>query len=193
MDLLQHIKSDRAQRKKKQNLRPTLFDRIGGLVKEYGLGESFLRKVESPDDFLLEKNIEFARVRKKQPSDIELFVLAEEEEYRLTMAIIHKLDNKYLEFAQSPNEIAISRPLFDLNPSLGADKLERYHFETLLLCERAKKELRSLATPDRNVRRRKDTGLEKESREDECSLPDSSAKRLEQLQSFIDRVEESQS
>ena len=193
MDLLQHIKSDRAKRNKKQDFRSTLFDRIGGLVNKYNLGESFLRKLESPDDFLLEGDIEFARVRKKQPFEVPLYSLSEEKEYRLTMAIIHRLDNGYLEFAQSPDEIVISKLLFDLNPSLGVDKLEAYHFETLLLYERAKKELRSMAKPGSNLPRKKDTGSEKESLGDERSLPASSAKRMEQLQSFIHRVEKSQS
>ena len=74
-----------------------------------------------------------------------------------------KVNNPYLEFAQSPDEIAISKTLFDLNPSLGADTLARYHFETLLLCERAKKEMEDLLQQAKDRRRKEGTGSAKES------------------------------
>ena len=187
MDLLQHIKRDRAQKKKKQPLTPTLFERISGLVKGYRLGESFLEKCESPADFLLEKEAEFARVREKQPLRIPLFSLAEQEEYALTLAIIAKMNNPYLEFAQSPEEIALSKPLFDLNPALGKEKLERFHFETLLQYEQAKITVRELAS-------RGETGpdLEKKLLANERLPQGSPEKRMEQLQNFMARVEEIQ-
>jgi hypothetical protein len=190
MDLLEHIKSDRAQRKQKRPFRRTPFDKVNGLVKRYSLEESFLARLEVPEDYLPEADIEFARLRRKHSIEFPLFSLSAEREYRLTTAIMSKVNNPYLEFAQSPEEIAISKPLFDLNPSLGPDKLERYHFETLLLCERAKKELKNLVKQGRNIRRKRDAGLEKESLGDEGSQPDSLAERMEQLQSFIARVED---
>jgi hypothetical protein len=189
MDLLQHIKSDRAQKRKKQPLRPTLFDRISGLVKEYRLGESFLVKLESPEDFLLEKKAEFAQVRKKQPFSIPLFSLTEQKEYTLTLAIIDKINNPYLEFSQSPEEIALSKLLFDLNPALGTERLERYHFETLLQYEQAKIATKELA---KDIRKQMDSGIEKPLLENERVLQDSLEKRMEQLQSFMAKVEESQ-
>ena len=185
MDILEQIKSDRAQKKKKQPFKSTLFDRISGLVKEYRLEESFLKKCESPEDFLPEREAEFARVRKKQPFRIPLFSLAEQKEYDLTLAIIDKMNNPYLEFAQSPEEIALSRLLFDLNPALGKEKLERCHFETLLLYEKAKITVRELIYG-------KERGFEKESLEQERTLQDSLQKRLKQLQNFMAEVEESQ-
>ncbi|MGD8503881.1 MAG: hypothetical protein PVF76_05690 [Syntrophobacterales bacterium] len=186
MNLLQQIMSDRAQRKKKEPLRPTLFDRVSGLVKEYRLEESFLEKLESPEDFLREKKAEFARVRKKQPFRIPLFSLSEQKEYSLTLAILDKMNNPYLEFAQSPEEIALSKLLFDLNPVLGTDKLERYHFETLLLYERAKINIKELV-----YRRQMNPGGEKPFLENEGLQQDSLEKRMEQLESFIAKVEES--
>jgi hypothetical protein len=189
MDLLEQIKSARAQKKKKQPLRPTLFDRISGLVTEYGLGESFLEKLASPEDFLLEQKAEFARVRKKQPFSMPLFSLLEQKEYSLTQAIINKIKNPYLEFAQSPEEIALSKLLFDLNPALGPDKLESYHFETLLLYERAKINIEELAE---DIRKQMGGGIEKEFGENERLLLGSLEKRLEQLHNFMARVEESQ-
>ena len=189
MNLLQQIKTDRAQKKKKQPLRPTLFHRISGLVKEYHLGESFLEKLTSPEDFLPEQKTEFAQVRKKQPFAIPLFSLLEHKEYILTLAIINRIKNPYLEFAQSPEEIALSKLLFELNSALGPEKLERYHFETLLLYERAKMMTRELT---KDIRREMSPGLEKPFVEKEGLLQDSLEKRLEQLQNFMAKVEESQ-
>jgi hypothetical protein len=189
MDILAQIKGDRSQRKEKKPLRPTLFARISGLVKEYRLGESFLEKLSSPEDFLLEQKAEFARVRKKQPFRISLFSLAEQKEYVLTLAIIDKINNPYVEFAQSPEEIALSKLLFELNPSLGEEKLERYHFETLLLYEQAKITVKELA---KDFRKQMVPGLEKPFVENEGSMQDSLEKRLEQLQNFMAKVDESQ-
>jgi len=187
MDLLHHIKSDRAQKRKKEPLRPTVFDRISGLVKEHGLGESFLEKLESPEDFLIEEKAEFARVRRKQPFRIPLFSLIEKNEYVVTLAIIDKINNPYLEFAQTPEEIALSKLLFDLNPALGAEKLESYHFETLLLYEQAKIDIKELTH-----RKPMGPGREKSSLENERLLQDPLEKRIEQLQNFITKVEGSQ-
>jgi len=189
MDILEQIKTDRAQKKKKQPLRPTLFDRISGLVKENCLGESFLEELASPEDFLPEQKAEFTQVRKKQPFVIPLFSLSEQKEYFLTLAIINQIKNPYLEFAQSPEEIALSKLLFELNPALGPEKLERYHFETLLLYERAKMMIGELT---KDIRREMSPGLEKPFVANERLLQDSLEKRLEQLQNFMAEVEESQ-
>ena len=192
MDLLQKIKSERAQSKKKRPFKQTLFDKVNGLVRTYSLEESFLSGLEVPEDYLSETKVEFAQLRKKRPIEFPLFSLSAEKEYRLTTAIMSKVNNPYLEFAQSPDEIAISKTLFDLNPSLGADKLARYHFETLLLCERAKKEMNDLVKQANDSRRRKGAGSARESLGDEGSLPDSLEERIEQLQSFVEKVEDSQ-
>ena len=189
MDILKQIKTDREQKNKKQPFSPTLFGRISGLVEEYRLGESFLEKLESPVDLFLEKEAEFARVKKKQPFMIPLFSLVEQDEYVLTLAIIEKVNNPYLEFAQSPEEIALSRHLFDLNPALGTEKLESYDFETLLLYEQAKTTVKELAE---NIRSKEGPGLEEEAVGNERLPQDSSKKRMERLQSFMAEVEDSQ-
>jgi hypothetical protein len=192
MDLLQKIKSERAQSKKKRPFKRRLFDKVNGLVRTYSLEESFLSRLEVPEDYFSEAKVEFAQLRKKRPIEFPLFSLSAEKEYRLTTAIMNKVDNPYLEFAQSPDEIVISKTLFDLNPSLGTDTLERYHFETLLLCERAKKEMNDLVKQAQGSRRRKGAGSAKESLGNEGSLPDSLENRIEQLQSFVEKVEDSQ-
>ena len=190
MDLLEKIKSERARSKQKRPFRRSLFDKVNGLVRTYSLEESFLSRLEVPEDYLSEAKVEFAQLRKKKPIEFPLYSLSAEKEYRLTTAIMNKVDNPYLEFAQSPDEIVISKKLFDLNPSLGADQLVRYHFETLLLCERAKKEMKDLDKQARYSRRKKGAGSAKESQGDEGSLLDSLEKRIEQLQSFVERVED---
>jgi hypothetical protein len=192
MDLLEKIKSERAQSKRKRPFKRTLFDKVTGIVRTYSLEVSFLSILEVPEDYLSEANVESAQLRKKRPIEFPLFSLSAEEEYRLTTAIMNKVNNPYLEFAQSPDEIAISKTLFDLNPSLGADTLERYHFETLLLCERAKKEMEDLLQQTKDRRRQEGTGSAKKSLGDGGSMPDSLENRIEQLQSFIARVEDSQ-
>ncbi len=191
MDLLQKIKSERAQSKKKRPFKRTLFDKVNGLVRTYSLEESFLSRLEVQEDYLSEAKVECAQLRKKRQIKFPLFSLSAEEEYRLTTAIMSKVNNPYLEFAQSPDEIAISKTLFDLNPSLGADTLERYHFETLLLCERAKKEMEDLLKQAIDRRRKEGTGSEKEFLGDGRSLPDSLENRIEQLQNFIASIEDS--
>ena len=192
MDLLEKIKSERAQSKKKRPFRRTLFDKVNGVVRRYSLEESFLSRLEVPEDYVAEEKIEFARLRKKKASEFPLFSLSAEKEYRLTTAIMNKVDNPYLEFAQSPNEIAISKTLFELNSTLGEDQLARYHFETLLLCERAKREMEDLAKQANDSRREKGTGSARETLGDKGSLPDSLERRIELLQSFVEKVEDSQ-
>ncbi len=82
--------------------------------------------------------MKFNRVKLKTPMESSLFSLATKDEYALTMSIIGKVDNAYLKFANSPEEILLCRSLYRLNPLLTNQKLMRYHFETLLLHERAK-------------------------------------------------------
>ena len=56
------------------------------------------------------------------------------------MAIIQKIDNSYLQFVQSPEEMLLCQPLYRLNPALSHEQLMQYHFKTLFLNERAKAE-----------------------------------------------------
>ena len=158
MDLVKHIKSERAQKKIKQPFRCILFARISSLVKEYALGESFLRRLDNIPDHLLSEDLKFDRVKTKEPFEPPLFSLATEEEYRVTMAIMNKVNNPYLHFVNSPDEILLSGPLFRRNPSLGPDKLARYHFETLLLDELTPSSLPSPLRGEGEVEGEENTG-----------------------------------
>ncbi|NQT70638.1 MAG: hypothetical protein HQ552_13805 [Desulfobacteraceae bacterium] len=138
MNLLHHIKRKRAKQKRKQPIRRNVFNQICSLVIEYDLKESFLGDLDNVEDDLPGENLNFNRVKLKTPLESSLFSLATKDEYSLTMSIIGKVNNAYLKFANSPEEILLCGPLYRLNPALTNQKLMRYHFQTLLLHERAK-------------------------------------------------------
>ncbi len=135
MDLLENIKRKRARQKRKQPIRRDVFNQISGIVRLYGLKESFLADLEHIEDHVSSQDSEFPRVRMKTAIECPLFSLATGEEYSLTVSIISKVDNSYLRFAHSPDEILVCALLYRMNPSLSPEKLRRYHFETLLLHE----------------------------------------------------------
>jgi len=138
MNLLHHIQRKRAKQKRKQPIRRNVFNQICSLVIEYDLKESFLGDLDNVEDDLPGENLNFNRVKLKTPLESSLFSLATKDEYSLTMSIIGKVNNAYLKFANSPEEILLCGPLYRLNPALTNQKLMRYHFQTLLLHERAK-------------------------------------------------------
>lgn len=138
MTFLQNIRNKRARQREKKPLKRDVFNQICSLVKQYDLKESFLSVLDNFEDDLSGENLKFNRVKLKTPMENSLFSLATKDKYSLTMAIIGKVDNAYLKFANSPEEILVCGPLYRLNPSLSNQKLMRYHFETLLLHERAK-------------------------------------------------------
>ncbi len=137
MDLLKDRKQKRTKKRQKKPIRRDVFNQIGGLVRRYGLKENFLDVLDKVEDYLSKEDLQYTRVKLKTPMERSLFSLVTESEYSLTLSIISKVDNSYLQFAESPEEILLCGPLYELNPSLSPEKLMRYHFETLLLHERA--------------------------------------------------------
>ena len=137
MNLLTHIKRKRKRQRKKQPIRRDVFNQISDLVRWYGLKENFLDVLDKVEDYLSKEDLQYTRVRLKTPMERSLFSLVTESEYSLTLSIISKVDNTYLQFAESPEEILLCGPLYGLNPTIDPEKLMRYHFETLLLHERA--------------------------------------------------------
>ena len=138
MDLLKDIKQKRAKQKQKKTFGRDAFNQISSIVKQYGLNNDFLSILDNVDDYLSRQNFKFSRIRVKTLMENYLFSLATRDEYTVTMSIISKIDNPYLKFAHSPEEIILCEPLYCLNPSLTPEKLIRYHFETLLLHEHIK-------------------------------------------------------
>lgn len=138
MDLIKDIRQKRAKQKQKKPIKRDVFNQVSGLVRQYGLEESFLNALDEAEDYLSTKNLTFTRVRLKVPVEKPLFSLVTKDEYFLAMSIIKKVDSPYLRFAHSPDEILLCKPLYRLNPELSRQKLMRYDFETLFLHERAK-------------------------------------------------------
>jgi hypothetical protein len=140
MDLKRHIKNNRAVQKQKKPINPDVFNQISSVVRQYGLKESFLDVLDTLEDHhLTPKKVNIFRIRVKTPVVRPLFSLVAEAEYHLTMSIIDKVDNPYLIFADSPDEILLCNALYQLNPALSSETLMRYHFETLFLHECAKR------------------------------------------------------
>jgi hypothetical protein len=137
MTLQEYIRNERVRQRKKQPIQRDVFNQISGLVRWYGLKENFLDVLDKVEDYLSKEDLQYIRVRLKTPMEKSLFSLVTESEYSLTLSIISKVDNSYLQFAESPEEILLCGPLYGLNPTIGPEKLMRYHFETLLLHELA--------------------------------------------------------
>lgn len=138
MNLLAHIKRKRKQHREKQPIKRDAFNQVGSIVRTYKLKKSFLSVLENAENYLSKGQLNSNRVRVKAPMEPALFSLVAQDEYVLTTSIIKKINNPYLTFAYSPDEIVWCGPLYRLNPSLKPEKLARYHFETLFLHERAK-------------------------------------------------------
>jgi hypothetical protein len=138
MDLLERIKNNRAKLRRKKPIRRDLFNQISSIVSQYGLKESFFNSFDTVEDHLTAKKLNVSRIRMKAPMAISLFSLVAEDEYYLTMSIINKVDNPYIVFAHSPEEILLCKSLYRLNPALSSETLMRYHFETLFFHECAK-------------------------------------------------------
>ena len=141
MNLLTNIKRKREQQRKKQSFKRDVFNQVSGIVRTYGLNMNFLTVLEKIEEYLPKMNLNSNRVRVKAPMESPLFSLVTQDEYALTLSIIRKIDNSYLMYAHSPEEILLCDPLYRLNPSLNPEKLARYHFETLFLHERVKVDL----------------------------------------------------
>jgi hypothetical protein len=137
MEIVQNIKNERSQHKKKKPFRRDVFNKISGLVRWHGLDDGILKRLDKAVDYLPKEKTISGRFRAKIPFEFPLYSLATKEEYNLAMAIIQKIDNPYLQFVQSPEEILLCRPLYRLNPELSPGQLMQYHFEMLFLHERA--------------------------------------------------------
>lgn len=137
MDFIHELKRERAQKKSKRLLLPGLFPRVGGLVRMCSLGRGFLETLDALSDEPPPGALRVGHVKAKPEYRPPLFPLITQEEYRVTMAILDKLRNPYLAFANSPDEILLCRALFRRNPLLASEELASTHFGTLLLAQSA--------------------------------------------------------
>jgi hypothetical protein len=182
MNLLQHIRSDRTEKKKKEPFKQTLFNRIGGLVKAYALENSFLKEMDLFSGGLPGERPVPYRMREKPRTGHSLFPLLTEDEYRVTSEIIKRADNSYLYFANSPEEILFCKPLFSHNSGIGTENLMRCHFKTLFLFELSKEKASDLAQQISQIREK-----EGEISLDEQKRIDALTAEIKQLEAFIAR------
>lgn len=191
MDLSRKIKGERARRRMKRALEHSLFTRIHHLVRTCHLGRDFLKALREVRGALPDPATgALPRVRTKEAFEPPPFSLATREEYLVTMEIIRKANNPYLRFACSPEEIILSRPLHKWNPSLGVHRLESMHFESLLLLERLRKELRKLCAEirDGEFRPEGEPGIPPRGVKNRAGL-DGRKRRYLRLLSFFEAVE----
>lgn len=189
MNLLQKIRSDRVRQRRKQPHERKVFNTVSCIVKEYGLSENFLRLLSQTVDLLSQKRVEFNNIKKKRVAEFPPFSLLSKEEYGVAMAIVGKIDNPYLPFAHSPEEMLLSLPLYEANPLLRPDHLLRHHFETLLQCQHAKEELSDLERRMGNLDGTVANGSGGEETGGESSQRMSFQERMKQLRTFIANVE----
>lgn len=138
MTLLKNIKFTREKQRAKQPFRHNVFNRISGIVRHYCLDESFLGFLEDAEKHQANDDLKPVQIRTKKPMVAVLFSLVTEREYALTTSIMRQIDNPYLQFAHSPEEILLCKQLYRLNPSIPTERLERFHFGSLILYERNK-------------------------------------------------------
>ena len=192
MNLLHHIKKERIQQGKKQPFERDIYIKISTLVRKYCLGARFLNELDDNGDYSSGKNLEVLQVKTKRPFEFPLYSLSTQNEYNLTMSIISKVNNPYLTFAHSPEEILLCVPLHQMNPSLQTEKLIRYDYETLVQYEFAKKHVRNLIeqTVDTNKKNGTDSKTEKE--ENDRSQIATVQEQIQRLQKFIAKVEDTE-
>ena len=174
-DLSARIRTGRTLAGRKRPLESTLFDRINGLVRAYGLGDPFLALLADSCQDELPEAAPAGRARSKEHFDPPIFSLSGETEYRVTKAILSMADVPYLPFASSPGEILLCRLLYRSNPRLHPDMLARHHFETLLHAEMARREILDLTKQTETLRGNGEDGERLSALE----------KRIERLHRFV--------
>ena len=113
-----------------------------------------------------------------------LFPLLTEDEYRVTSEIIKRVDNPYLYFANSPEEILFCKSLFSHNSGIETEHLMICHFKTLFLFELAKEKVRNLAQQISKIREKED-----EISSDEQKRINSLMEEIKKMEAFIADVE----
>ncbi len=132
MDLKDSLRQDRARGKVKEPFSPSLFSHIGGLVRIHRLGEDFCRLIRTMTATGAETLARRCHSETKPEYEAPLFFLATSEEYLVIQKVFGSLDNPYLAFAHSPEEILLSTPLWQKRPGLDPEVLTSRHFAALL-------------------------------------------------------------
>jgi hypothetical protein len=133
MDLKDALRHSRSRGKEKEPFAPTLFSQVGGLVRRHRLGEAFLRLARSMTATQAEDLARRHRSEAKPAYEPPLFFLATPEEYRVIQEILMVMDNPYLAWAHSPEEILLSDPLWHRRADWSPESLAGRHFAELWL------------------------------------------------------------
>jgi hypothetical protein len=107
----------------------------------------------------------------------------------MTQAILRKVNNPYVSFAHSPEEILVSGILYHMNAELRPEALRRYDFETLLVYEHAKMALKELDNPAAQIGTTIDTDSKTENIENKKSPCSTLTEHIRMLKNFIAKVE----
>ena len=166
---------------------------MSSIVEEYGLDESFLELIGKADHCASRKSKGPLEIKEKKVFEPPPFPLVSEEKYKLVVNIVRRLNNPYLLFAHSPEELLLSAPLHKANPSLIPDNLLRYDFETLLLYRHAKIELAELEKRFQDFSDTASRFKELEEYSDAESHPGFLRERIMQLQGFVAKIENADS
>jgi hypothetical protein len=138
MALLQHLKQARAR--PRRPFPRTAFTVVAALVREHKLDDGFLTRIRED----AAQKAEWIWSYEPQPKNLfkpPLFALVAADEFRLIQAILEAVDNPYVPFAHSPDELLASGPLFRLNPDLPPGLLAQAHLRALLAREIVQAEL----------------------------------------------------
>ena len=189
MDLLEHIRHKRTRKRKKQIFEREVFTQISAMVRWYGLDESFLKKLDNVEDYPSVEKMDFIRIKTKKPFDFPLFSLSSRDEYDLTRAILRKMNNSYVSFAHSPEEILLSGILYRMNAELRPEELRRYDFETLLMVEHAKKVLKDSGNQAAKISKTIATDCETKNIENKKSPCGTLTEHIKMFHNFITKIE----
>lgn len=102
-------------------------------MRRHRLGEEFCRLLPHLAPARAETLARTHAAGTKAPYEPPLFFLATPEEYRVIREIMAATENPYLAWAQSPEEILLSRPLYAKHPQLSTEILAGHHFAALFL------------------------------------------------------------
>jgi hypothetical protein len=150
MGLINQIKRELYE-KEKRPYRPSAFSVVRAVAEKYPQVERFFEMPGSPPRIDSLNSSIHVPLKVKEKLEVPPFGFADRAQYLLIMKILDRFDNPYLPFARSPDEIALSKQLYFLNPSIRSDLLDRRHFESLVLVEMARKRIEALSSVVKNM------------------------------------------
>ncbi len=131
MDLKESWRRERLRERAKEPFSPSLFSHVGGLVRRHQLGAEFCRLLENMTEEGAEKMARDYQDVAKVPYEPPLFFLATLEELEVIQETLSGLENPYLRWAHSPEEMILSPHLWRRQHDLDPEKLAQRHLAEL--------------------------------------------------------------